>query len=144
MQVNLVNPFKGIVMEVFMKIFKIQEIRFLFVGALNTIVGYGIYAILIFLNINYLLSNTISTILGVLHSYLWNRFFTFKSKEKASKEFIKFISVYIVSYLMGMITLYCFKELLHISPYLAGFINLFITTLISWFGHKYFSFKGVE
>ena len=86
MQVNLVNPFKGIVMEVFMKIFKIQEIRFLFVGGLNTIVGYGIYAILIFLNINYLLSNTISTILGVLHSYLWNRFFTFKSKEKASKE----------------------------------------------------------
>ena len=29
-----------------------QEIRFLFVGMLNTIVGYGIYAILIFFNIN--------------------------------------------------------------------------------------------
>lgn len=35
MQVNLVNPFKGIVMEVFMKIFKIQEIRFLFVGGVK-------------------------------------------------------------------------------------------------------------
>ena len=40
-------------MEVFMKIFKIQGIRFLFVGGLNTIVGYGIYAILIFLNAVY-------------------------------------------------------------------------------------------
>ena len=41
------------------KIFERQEIRFLFVGGLNTLVGYGIYAILLFLNINYLLANTI-------------------------------------------------------------------------------------
>ena len=125
-----------------MKIFKIQEIRFLFVGGLNTIVGYGIYAILIFLNIHYLLSNTISTILGVLHSYLWNRFFTFKSKEKAGKELLKFVLVYIISYLIGMVSLYCFTGLLKLSPYIAGLINLFFTTLISWFGHKYFSFNS--
>ena len=119
-----------------------QEIRFLFVGMLNTIVGYGIYAILIFFNINYLLANTLSTIVGVLHSYLWNRFFTFKSKEKALKEIIKFIFVYICSYLLGMIILYLFTSILHLSPYIAGLINLFITTLISWFGHKYFSIKN--
>ncbi len=119
-----------------------QEIRFLLVGGLNTIVGYGLYVILVFFNINYLIANTISTIIGVLHSYLWNRFFTFKSKEKAFKEILKFISVYIISYLLGMGTLFVFKEVLNLSPYIAGFINLFITTLISWFGHKYFSFKN--
>lgn len=123
------------------QILKRQEIRFLFVGCLNTLVGYGLYAILLFLNVNYLIANTISTVIGVLHSYLWNRYFTFKSKEKASQEILKFISVYIVSYLIGMSTLYFFKELLNISPYVAGLINLIITTLISWFGHKNFSFK---
>ena len=123
-------------------IFKRQEIRFLFVGGLNTLVGYGLYAIFLMLNVNYLIANTLSTVLGVLHSYLWNRFFTFKSKEKAGKEIVKFVSVYIISYLLGTATLFCFTSLLQLSPYIAGFINLFITTLISFFGHKYFSFSS--
>ena len=124
------------------KIFERQEFRFLFVGGLNTLVGYGVYAILLLLNLNYLIANTISTVIGVLHSYLWNRFFTFKSKEKAGKELIKFISVYIISYLIGTVSLYCFTGILNLSPYVAGLINLVITTLISWFGHKYFSFSN--
>jgi len=123
------------------KIFSYQPIRFLFVGGLNTLVGYGIYALLVYLGVNYLVSNTISTVIGVIHSYLWNRFFTFKSKNKALKEITKFISVYIVSYLIGMFTLFIFKDKLNISPYIAGLINLVITTLISYFGHKYISFR---
>ena len=123
------------------KVFSIQGIRFLFVGGLNTLVGYGIYALLVYLNVNYLVANTISTIIGVAHSYLWNRYFTFKSKQKALKEITKFVSVYIASYLIGMCTLFIFKDKLNISPYIAGLINLVITTLISYFGHKYISFK---
>lgn len=126
------------------KIFSYQGLRFLFVGGLNTLVGYGIYALLVFLGVNYLISNTISTIIGVAHSYLWNRFFTFKSKNKALKEITKFVSVYIASYLIGMCTLFIFKDKLNISPYLAGLINLVITTLISYFGHKYISFRKNE
>ena len=123
------------------KIFSYQPIRFLFVGGLNTIVGYGVYALLIYIGVNYLVANTISTVIGIVHSYLWNRFFTFKSKNKALKEITKFISVYAVSYLIGMCTLFIFKDKLNISAYIAGLINLVITTLISYFGHKYYSFK---
>lgn len=126
------------------KIFSYQGIRFLFVGGLNTIVGYGIYALLVYLNVNYLIANTISTIIGVAHSYFWNRYFTFKSKQKALKEITKFVSVYVVSYLIGMCTLFIFKDKLNISPYFAGLINLIITTLISYFGHKYISFRSGE
>lgn len=124
------------------KIFSYQGIRFLFVGGLNTIVGYGVYALLLWLNVNYLVANTLSTIIGIAHSYLWNRFFTFKSKDKALGEITKFVSVYAVSYLIGMCTLYVFKDKLNISPYVAGLLNLVITTLISYFGHKYISFRS--
>ena len=126
------------------KLFSYQPIRFLFVGGLNTLVGYGIYALLVYIGVNYLLANTISTIIGIAHSYLWNRFFTFKSKNRAIKEITKFVSVYIVSYLIGMCTLFIFKDKLNISAYIAGLINLVITTLISYFGHKYYSFKKDE
>ena len=62
-----------------------------------------------------------STILGIIHSYLWNRFFTFKSKEKASKEIVKFFFVYLISYLIGCATLYIFKNKLNIDVYLEVF-----------------------
>jgi len=125
----------------FQKLFSLQGIRFLFVGGLNTLVGYGTYGVLVFLGTNYLLANTISTIIGVIHSYLWNRFFTFRSKEKAFQEIIKFISVYLVSYLLGSFILFLCVTKLQVNEYLAGFINLICTTFISFFGHKYFSFK---
>lgn len=126
------------------ELFKIQQIRFLFVGGLNTIVGYGSFALLIFFGLNYLIANTISYIIGVIHSYLWNKNFTFKSKNKSISEVIRFIFVYIVNYLIGLGVLYILVDKIGLDKYLAGALNLIITTLISWFGHKYFSFKQVK
>lgn len=124
------------------RMFSNQKIRFLFVGGLNTIVGYGSFALLLFMNLNYLVANTISYIIGIIHSYFWNKKFTFKSKNKSPLELVKFIFVYIVNYLIGMIILYLLVDKLGINHYIAGMLNLIITTLISWFGHKYFSFAG--
>jgi putative flippase GtrA len=90
---------------------------------------------------NYLLANTISYIIGVIHSYIWNKKFTFKSKDKSISEIIRFIFVYIVNYLVGLGILYILVDKIGLNKYLAGALNLIITTLISWFGHKYFSFK---
>lgn len=122
------------------EIIKMQQIRFLIVGVLNTIVGYGIYALLVMFDFNYLLANTIGTIIGIIHSYIWNRYFTFNSRNSVKKEIIKFVFVYFVSYLIGLINLYFFVNN-GINKYLAGILNIFITTLISWFGHKNFSFR---
>lgn len=126
--------------KVIKELFKRQEIRFLLVGGLNTIVGYGSYSILLLFQMNYLVANTFSTIIGIIHSYIWNRNFTFKSKEKALHEIIKFVLVYALSYILGMILLYFVVQKFGCNEYLAGFFNLIFTTLISWFGHKYFSF----
>ena len=122
-------------------LFKDTRIRFLFVGCLNTLVGYGTYALLIFLKCNYLVASTIGTIIGVIHSYLWNRFFTFQSNNNVKKEVPKFVLVYLVSYLLGILNLFILVQKLGINEYIAGIINIFVTTIISWFGHKYFSFR---
>lgn len=116
-------------------------IKFLFVGIINTIVGYGSYSIFIFLNIHYLIANTLSTIIGVINSYILNKKITFNDKKTNTKTPFKFVSVYVVSYLVGMINLKILVDFFNINSYIAGFFNLILTTLISWFGHKYFSFK---
>lgn len=118
-----------------------QEFRFLIVGGINTVVGYGAYALLLSFGTQYLLANTLATIIGVANSYLWNRFFTFKSKGKAWQEIIRFSLVYFISYCFGMLFLYLIVGRLGLNTYIAGVLNIIITTLISWFGHKNFSFK---
>ncbi len=126
------------------KLFSIQQIRFLFVGGLNTIVGYGFYALGIFLGLNYFIANLLSTILGVIHSYIWNKNFTFKSKAKVTREAPKFVGVYLISFLFSSLVLFILVDKLGINQYISGGLNIIITTLISWFGHKYFSFKDGE
>jgi len=116
------------------------------VGGINTAVGYGCYALFLLISIPYLIANTLATIIGVANSYLWNRYFTFKSKNKATSEIVRFSLVYLVSYLISMVFLFIIVGKLGINTYLAGLLNITITTLISWFGHKNFSFKvkGIE
>lgn len=122
-------------------LFGYQQIRFLFVGVLNTIVGYGGYALLLVFGLNYFYANTISYIIGIIHSYIWNKKFTFKSRDKSILEVVKFVGVYLLNYLIGLASLSLFVKIFGINEYIAGALNLFVTTLISYFGHKYFSFS---
>ena len=121
-----------------------KEFRFIIVGVINTIVGYGAYAILLLFGFQYLIANTVATVIGVANSYLWNRFFTFKSKAKARNEIVRFSIVYMVSYFFSMIFLYLIVGHLNVNTYFAGVMNIVITTIISWYGHKYFSFKDAK
>ncbi|MDD3048710.1 MAG: GtrA family protein [Bacilli bacterium] len=116
-------------------------VRFLIVGGINTIVGYGTFALFLFFNCHYYFAYIMSYIIGVANSYLWNKFFTFKSEGKSYKELFRFICVYLVSFAIGSLTLYLIVDVFNINEYLAGLLNLIITTLISWFGHNKFSFK---
>lgn len=123
-------------------LFDRREVRFLIVGVINTAVGYGAYVLFLALGLNYLIAGTLSTIIGVANSYIWNRFFTFKSKGKAVNELARFSLVYLVSYCISMLFLYLVVGVFGLNAYIAGGVNLILTTLISWFGHKNFSFKN--
>lgn len=123
------------------KLFALKEFRFLITGGINTIVGYGSYTLFVFLGTQYLIANIFSTIIGTINSYFWNKYFTFKSPKKSFSEVIRFCTVYGISFLIGLLLLYILVDILNINSYIAGFINLIFTTLISYFGHNWFSFK---
>jgi len=123
-------------------LFQRQEFRFLIVGGINTAVGYGAYVLFIFLGFDYLIAFTSATIIGVANSYLWNRFFTFRSSSKAWGEISRFALVYLISFCVGLLFLKVIVSWLGINQYLAGALNIIITTAISWFGHKNFSFRN--
>jgi putative flippase GtrA len=122
-------------------LFTRKEIRFLFVGGVNTVVGYGAYAICLLLGLHYALAQLISTVIGATNSYMWNKYFTFRQSKKSAKEVVRFVSVYAVSYALNYGLLKLMIDVVGLNEYIAGAIGLVVTTLVSWFGHNYFSFK---
>lgn len=117
-----------------------QLLKFGLIGILNTILGYGLFVV--FLNwFNYFGALVFSHIIAVTHSYLWNKFWTFKSNKKPLQEFIKFNSIYILVFLINAITLFLLVDVFNFDPRVGQLLALPIITIISFTGHKYWSFK---
>jgi len=119
------------------------ETRFVIVGLINTAVGYGIFAFFLWLRIPYQLATVLSMIVGTTNSYFWNKYFTFKSSKKSFWEVVRFVSVYAVQLLVNEAMLMLLIEVFGVNKYIAGIPTLFVTTLVSFFGHKFFSFREV-
>ncbi|NQX60251.1 GtrA family protein [Paenibacillus qinlingensis] len=119
-----------------------QTIKFLIVGVLNTIVGYIVYFLCLrSFDLNYMFSLLIAHTLGVVHSYLWNSKWTFKSGSHTYKNLVKFMGVYVCSFLINLLLLYIMVNYLRINPLFSQVVALFITTVVSFIGHKFWSFK---
>jgi putative flippase GtrA len=118
-----------------------QLARFVFVGVLNTAVGYLAYFFLVDY-INYLAALAISHMIGVTHSYIWNRYWTFKSRQTKLVEFIRFNSVYALVFATNAAVLAAFVNVLHMDSRLGQLIALPIVTAISFAGHRRWSFKA--
>lgn len=133
------------------KLYYDMRVRFLIVGGINFVVGYlvdiGSYALMVnFFNVSETVSQNLSpaigTIIGAINSYFWNKYFTFKSTEKKSfKEICRFSLVYLAQYLVSIGIQALLHNVMGVNIYIAKLITIVITTLISWFGHRYFSFK---
>ncbi len=123
------------------KLFGDKRIRFLFVGGINTVVGYGAYALFIAAGLNAYLATTFSTVIGVINSYFWNKYFTFRQPKKSLAEILRFVLVYAISYTANLGLVYIFVDTLGMNSYISGAVCLFVVTIVSYVGHNFFSFK---
>lgn len=118
-------------------------LKFVCVGLLNTFVGYGAFFILSFF-LNYLVALVVAHFIGVTNSYLWNKYWTFQVKKFRPTELIKFNIVYLFALGANILILYIAVELLAVNPRLGQLAVLPLVTLLSYFGHKYWSFGGAK
>jgi putative flippase GtrA len=118
-----------------------QVVKFIAVGLLNTIVGYGSFFILSYYTY-YLIALILSHFIGVTHSYLWNKYWTFGTQKNHIKEFIKFNVIYLIILIANVSLLGFLVEALTVNPRIGQLIALPLVTIISYFGHRYWSFNG--
>jgi putative flippase GtrA len=118
------------------------EAKFLLVGSVNTALTYACYAVLIALGAHFLIANTVVYVIGIAFGYVLNKRLTFQSEEKVLPELARYVAVYIACFLLGSALLYFLVHALSIDAYSSGAINALVMAVVSWFGHRYFSFRA--
>lgn len=121
-----------------------MPLRFLLVGGWNFIFGY-----LVFAGLYYFFSDCISehiiviisSILGITNSFIFHRWLTYQSKGVWWKEYFKFYVVYGGQIVLNLILVEIFVSHYKLNAYCVQFLILVFLTLLSYWGHKYFSFK---
>jgi len=113
-------------------------ITYILVGILNTAFGYSMFAMLIYLGFHYTLAVLIGTALGVLFNFKTIGNLVFKQNDNSL--IFRFVTVYIITMTLNIGGLKIYK-IYNDNLYVAGFLMLIPTTVISFILHNKFVFR---
>jgi putative flippase GtrA len=134
-----------------MRLIHDQRAAFLVVGAINTVVGFGIFvacsvSIGQFVDHHFgrvggsLVTLGISHVLAVLFAFVMHRRFVFRVRGHVLRDLVRFESVYLTALGINAIALPLLVEW-GMHRITAQAIIVASTTLLSYFGHRHFSFR---
>ncbi len=132
-----------------------QFIRFMIVGASNTIISYLIYiAVLVILRSyevkwDYIAGNIIAFLLSVLWSFIWNHLFVFKKQAGQQRNLwtalLKtYLSYGFSEFVLNNLLSVLWVEIIGVNKYIAPIINLVITVPLNYIMNKFWAFKTKE
>lgn len=121
---------------------KISErfLRFLIVGAFNTVFAYSLYSLFIFIGLHYSLAVLFSTIIGICMSFKTLGTLVFENPN--NRLIWKFLIVYGLGYLLNILFLRLFVMIGFTNLYIDGFISCFLVAMINFFLNKYVVFRN--
>jgi hypothetical protein len=117
-----------------------KKIRFLIVGAYNTMVCYifGLFYFKFFV-INFT-KITIFNIIITIHSFLTHKFLSFQKKKYCHKEIIRAIISYGFMYILSAVLILSLMNI-GFSQLFSYHINLIFSLILFYLLHSYFTFK---
>ena len=130
--------------------------KFITIGLSNTAIDFGILNLLIFLTevergYLYSLFKAASFMVAVINSYLWNKFWTFESREnnEAGKQFFHFLVISGVGFGINVIVASIIVNVIgpvaeisaRIWANLGAFVAIVISVLWNFLGYKFIVFK---
>ncbi len=123
-----------------------QRVRYLIVGGFNTGLGYGwfvVFQLLLGRHIGYFATLYMAYGAATIIAFFLHRHFTFRASGSGNVlvDFIRFQGVYVVALAFNTIALPILVEIAQIPVLLSQALIVIVTTLVSYFGHKFFSFR---
>ena len=119
----------------------IQFIKFGLVGISNTIVGFGVYYLLYYCGVHYLISNILSWLISVFNAFYWNNKYVFQAGSSWWKTLVRTYISYGASLIISTMMMYVLVALIHISPVIAPVICLVVTIPMNFILNKFWAFK---
>lgn len=125
-----------------MKENKKQIFKFCIIGTLNAAITYITLFMLSELCVNELLANFIGYILVLINSFLWSRFWIFKSKNKnIFKEIVLFVSAFLLAYILQFTSFSILVRIFNVNQYLANLIGLVVFGATNFIANKKITFN---
>ena len=120
-----------------------QRVAFLAVGAINTLVGYGCFAgfLLLLGQDHYLVALACAHVVSVLIAFILYRFVVFRVRGHVLADLWRFETVYLLALAVNFVLLPGLVELAHLRVLLAQALIVLVTSVMSWVGHKHYSFR---
>ncbi len=117
-------------------------VKFCFVGVLNTVVNYGVFAGLLAFHVHYLMASSAGFLAGVVTSYGINRRWTFASTQQASwPEASRFLLVNLGALGANALAMYASVEWCRLPVRLAWGIAIGVSLNVNFFGSKRWVFR---
>ena len=125
-----------------MKDFNFVQLKnFVLVGLLNTLIGYSIIIMFIFLKFDNYTSNFLGYIFGMIVSFFLHKNLTFQIKLFRYYQFFKYLFVFFVSYLLNLFILHILLSIIILNQYLSQLISIFCYSIFLFLNMKLFVFK---
>lgn len=115
--------------------------KYCLVGVANTIFGYSLIFVFMYIGLTPEISNFIGYFFGIILSYFLNKYYTFKIKTQDKKEFVFFFASMIASYIINLAVLIICYKALNLNTYLSQIIAGIFYTISGFLFSKYFVFK---
>ena len=112
--------------------------RYYQAGIVNTVFGYGLFALFVALGLNMYVAQIASHLLGMAFNYFTYSRHAFHDSDVSKS---RFIASYAVNYLLGLGALWAVSQAVA-SPYLAGLIAVALVSLINYFILKHWVFTA--
>ena len=126
--------------RIFYYFWNISFIRFLFVGGINTLFGYGIFSLMVYLSLNYILAALLATIAGIIFNFHTVGSIVFNDRRYSL--LARFILVYFTGYGLNVIGI-CFLMKYIDNTYISAAILVMPLAVIMFCLNRMFVFRKI-
>ena len=125
------------------KVIRDQRVAFLAIGAVNTVVGFLCFAgfLVVLGQQRYLVALVCAHIVSVLVAFVLYRFVVFRVRGHVLADLWRFETVYLSALAVNFVFLPALVEIAHLPVLLAQALIVLVTSVMSWVGHKHYSFR---
>ena len=126
-----------------LKVVRDQRVAFLTVGAVNTVVGFLCFAgfLVVLGQQRYLVALVCAHVVSVLIAFVLYRFVVFRVRGHVLADLWRFETVYLSALAVNFVLLPGLVEIAHLPVLLAQALIVLVTSVMSWLGHKHYSFR---